>query len=248
MATDPSLSHPTLSTTPYKTAFLQACLAGGTLSFGSFTLKSGRKSPYFFNAGAFYTGSLFTSICTAYAYTIVSFLQHHPSIHVDVLFGPAYKGISLVAGTLIKLASLDPARFGSLEYSYNRKEAKHHGEGGSIAGAPLKGKKILVIDDVVTAGTAIRETMATVTREGGEAVGCIFAVDRMEKMPAPAGEGADDDGMPRLSAIGEIRREYGVPCESIATLEDLIVLLRDKGDEEDLRRLEEYRRRYMPCD
>lgn len=135
-----------------------------------------------------------------------------------------------------------------MSYSFNRKEAKDHGEGGRVVGAPLKGKNVLVIDDVVTAGTAMRETIDLVTREGGKVVGFVVALDRMEKMTGPREREGVDDGEPRRSALGQIKEEYGVPSASIVTLEDLIAVLREKGDEHDLKRLEDYRNRYLASD
>ncbi|THC99208.1 hypothetical protein EYZ11_001296 [Aspergillus tanneri] len=208
------------STLPaYKTAFLESCLSANVLTFGTFTLKSGRHSPYFFNAGSFHTSALLSSISTAYAHTIISFLAANPSIpKPDVIFG------------------------------YNRKEAKDHGEGGNIVGSSLKGKNVLVIDDVITAGTAMRETLSLVSKEGGKVVGFAVALDRLEKMPGPKEKEGIDDGEPRMSAMGQIRREYGVPTASIVTLDDLIMLMKDKGDEDDLKKLEAYRKRYQASD
>ncbi|KAK5235920.1 orotate phosphoribosyltransferase, partial [Cryomyces antarcticus] len=124
-------------------------------------------------------------------------------------------------------------------------EAKDHGEGGSIVGAPLKGKRVVIIDDVITAGTAIREAIDIIQREGGQLVGIVVALDRMEKMP---GTGADDDAAPRPSAIGEVRKQYGVPVLSILTLNDIIAGLTGIGSEEDIRRMEEYRAKYKASD
>lgn len=224
----------------YKSAFLQSCLSAKVLTFGNYTLKSGRQSPYFFNAGHFHRADLLRSISTAYARSILDFIAHTP-LSIDVLFGPSYKGIPLATATVDKLAELDPDRFASVSYSFNRKEAKDHGEGGIIVGAALRGKRVLIVDDVITAGTAMREAIDIIRKEGGELVGVIVALDRMEKMPGGAD---DDDGTPRLSAIGEVKRVYGVPVLSIITLDDLIGLLRGMGSEEDMKRLEEYKARY----
>ncbi|MCJ1464510.1 orotate phosphoribosyltransferase [Pseudocyphellaria aurata] len=229
-------SHPP----SYKTDFLQSCLSAEVLTFGDYTLKSGRRSPYFFNAGLFHRADLLRSISTAYARSILDFIAHTP-LSIDVLFGPSYKGIPLATATVDKLAELDPDRFARVSYSFNRKEAKDHGEGGNIVGASLRGKRVLIVDDVITAGTAMREAIDIIRREGGELVGVIVALDRMEKMP---GGPDDDDGSPRLSAIGEVKRVYGVPVLSIVTLDDLIGLLRGMGGEKDMERLEEYKARY----
>ena len=162
---------------------------------------------------------------------------------------PAYKGIPLACSILLQLHHLDPETWSSVSYSFNRKEVKDHGEGGNIVGASLKDRNILVIDDVITAGTAMRETIKLVAKEGGKVVGFAVALDRMEKMPGPKEkEEGIDDGESRMSAMGQIRQEFGVQTASIVTLDDLIALLRRKGDEEDLERLEEYRRRYRASD
>jgi orotate phosphoribosyltransferase len=171
-----------------------------------------------------------------------------------VLLSPAYKGIPLACSTLLELFRLDPQTWSSVSYSCNRKEVKDHGEGGGILGASLKGKNVLVIDDVITAGTAMRETIELVAKEGGKVVGFVVALDRLEKMPGRrekeeegGGEG-EGDGESRMSAMGQIRREFGVQMASIVTLDDLIAVLRGMGDEGDIERLEEYRRRYLASD
>ncbi|KFX88302.1 hypothetical protein O988_09058, partial [Pseudogymnoascus sp. VKM F-3808] len=199
-------------------------------------------SPYFFNAGSFHSAPLLSAIATAYAHTIVSFLADNPSVpKPDVIFGPAYKGIPLACATLLELHRLDPEEWKNVSYSFDRKEVKDHGEGGSIVGAPLKGKNVLVIDDVITAGTAMRDTLVKVAREGGTVVGFAVALDRQEKMPGPKEKEGIDDGEARGSAMGQIRGEFGVRTASIATLGDLIELLRGKGSQEDVKRMEEYR-------
>ncbi|KAL8955182.1 MAG: hypothetical protein Q9193_006866 [Seirophora villosa] len=229
----------------YKSEFLQACLSAKILTFGTYTLKSGRQSPYFFNAGSFQDGNLLSVLATSYAYTIVEFLHANPCIpRPDVLFGPAYKGIPLACCTLLELRRLDPLKWGPLKYSFNRKEKKDHGEGGSIVGAKMRHYNVLVIDDVVTAGTAMRESIEIVKREGGKVVGFVVALDRTEKMPSAN----DDDGMPRPSAMGQIRKEYGIPTASIVTLADLINMLSDTGNEQDMERLLEYFHRYGSTD
>ncbi|KAL9102472.1 MAG: hypothetical protein Q9163_002372 [Psora crenata] len=223
----------------YKTAFLQACLSANVLTFGTYTLKSGRQSPYFFNAGLLHTSTLLSAISTAYAHTIISFLSTHHSIpKPDILFGPAYKGIGLACTTLLELYRIDPQTWSSVSYSFNRKEIKDHGEGGNIVGASLKGKNVLVIDDVITAGTAIKEAINLVIKEGGKVIGFIVALDRVEKIPGPG------DGNGR-SAMGQIEWGFGIHTASIATVDDLIAVLRDKGDPEDIKRLEEYRKKYL---
>ncbi|KAF2805848.1 orotate phosphoribosyltransferase-like protein [Mytilinidion resinicola] len=236
MSTQPPSSLP-----PHKLALLQSCLSANALKFGTFTLKSGRTSPYFFNAGLFHEGHLLRSISNAFAHTL-----HHSELSpqapgaapaFDILFGPAYKGIPLASTALLKLCDIDETRYGGLSYSFNRKEAKDHGEGGNIVGAPLAGKRVVIIDDVITAGTAIREAIEIIKVQGGELVGIVVAFDRMERV-------GDGEG----SAIGEVRRQYGVSVLSILSLDDVVEFLRGLGGEEDLRRLQEYRERYQARD
>ena len=162
---------------------------------------------------------------------------------------PAYKGIPLACSTILELFRLDPQTWSSVSYSFNRKEVKDHGEGGGIVGSSLKGKNVLVLDDVITAGTAMRETIKLVAKEGGKVVGFVVALDRVEKMPGPREkeEGVNNEE-PRMSAMGQIRREFDVQTASIVTLDDLIAVLRGIGDKEDIKRLEEYRRRYLASD
>ncbi|KAF2222324.1 phosphoribosyltransferase-like protein [Elsinoe ampelina] len=246
-----------MSTLPqYKLDLLRLCLTHRILTFGTFTLKSGRTSPYFFNAGLFNTSSLLSALSTAYAQTIASaFPPTSPSSSsssppFDLLFGPAYKGIPLASTVLLSLGHLDAATYGATSYAFNRKEAKAHGEGGNIVGASLKGKKVLVIDDVITAGTAIREAVEIIRREGGEVVGIIVALDRGEKVASEAekrGEktdGREEEG--RCSTVEMVRREVGVRVEAVLTLEDVIRGLKEAGGvgEEEVRGMEEYRGRY----
>jgi orotate phosphoribosyltransferase len=145
----------------------------------------------------------------------------------------AYKGIPLATSTTDKLAQLNPTKYNHITYSFNRKEAKDHGEGGLIVGAPLSGKKVIIIDDVITAGTAMKEAIGIIKQQGGILVGVVVALDRMERM-------GDEGG----GAIEEVRREYGVPVLSVVDLNDLIGVLGDVGDEGEMRRVEEYKRRY----
>ena len=228
----------------YKENFVKDCVSADALKFGTFTLKSKRISPYFFNAGLFHRARLLRSISSAYAHTLKAYAESNPSFQWDVLFGPAYKGIPLAAATVDKLADLDVEKYGDKSYSFNRKEAKTHGEGGNIVGASLKGRKIVIIDDVITAGTAIREAIEIIRAEGGELVGIIVAFDRLEKTPSAT----DDDGVPRPSAIGEVRKQYGIPVLAILTLDDVVEYLKSLGNADDLRRLDEYREKYKASD
>ncbi|KAH7375872.1 orotate phosphoribosyltransferase [Plectosphaerella cucumerina] len=228
----------------WKQDFLQASINGKILKFGSFELKSKRTSPYFFNAGDFYRADLLRAISTAYAHGIIEAVDGPDKLQFDIVFGPAYKGIPLATSAVDKLAQLDEARFGNTCYSFDRKEAKDHGEGGNIVGAPLKGKKVLIVDDVITAGTAKREAIAKIRAEGGEVVGIVVALDRMEKLPAADG----DDSKPGPSALGEIKKEYGIPIYAILTLDDIIAGMKGFASDEDVRRTEEYRAKYKATD
>lgn len=227
---------------PYKAEFLKAAIDGGVLKFGSFELKSKRISPYFFNAGDFYRADLLRAISTAYAKTIIE-AQEAKVLDFDIVFGPAYKGIPLATATVDKLADLD-AKYNTMCYSFDRKEAKDHGEGGNIVGAPLKGKRVLIVDDVVTAGTAKREAIDKIRKEGGIVAGILVALDRMEKLPSSSG----DDSAPMPSAIGEIRKEYGIPVLAILTLDDIIGGLKGIASEENIKNMEEYRAKYKASD
>ena len=202
-------------------------------------MKSGRQSPYFFNAGLFHRGPLIRAISTAFAQTLIHHTSLNPAFKFDILFGPAYKGIPLATATVDKLAELSPERYANISYSFNRKEVKDHGEGGGIVGAPLKGKKVVIIDDVITAGTAMREAISIIKREGGQLVGVVVAVDRMERMKDEEGAG---------SAIGQVKKEFGMPVLSIINLNDLIGVLGGIGKEEDMKRVKEYQTRYGASD
>lgn len=228
---------------PYKQEFLQASISGGVLKFGSFELKSKRISPYFFNAGLFHTSRLAGAIANAFAKSIIE-EQEKTGLDFDIVFGPAYKGIPLSSAITIKLGELAPGNLDRVSYSFDRKEAKDHGEGGNIVGAPLKGKKILIVDDVITAGTAKREAIDKIQKEGGIVVGIVVALDRMEKLPAADG----DDSKPGPSAIGELKKEYGIPIFAILTLDDIIEGMKSFASEDDIRRTEEYRQKYKALD
>ncbi|KAL1410850.1 orotate phosphoribosyltransferase [Vanrija albida] len=214
-----------MAATDFKTHFIEAAIASGVLLFGEFTLKSGRKSPYFFNAGLLYDGKLLAATADAFASTIQGSL---PAF--DVLFGPAYKGIPLAAVTAVALAN----RGVDTVYTYNRKEKKDHGEGGVLVGAPLEGRRIVVIDDVMTAGTAIRESIAIIKEQRGQLVGIVQLVDRQER----GKEGTS-------STIQEVEREFGIPVVPIINLTDIIAYLKTKGGyEAQVKAIEEYRAQY----
>ncbi|MEH6670045.1 orotate phosphoribosyltransferase [Halopseudomonas sp.] len=191
----------------YQREFIRFALDREVLRFGEFTLKSGRKSPYFFNAGLFNTGSALGRLGRFYAQAFV-----HSSLEdVDVIFGPAYKGIPLAAVTAVALAdSFDR----NMPYCFNRKEAKDHGEGGSLVGAPLKGR-VLIIDDVITAGTAVREVMQIIQAAGATPAAVMIALDRQER------------GRGDLSAIQEVERDFGIPVISIVSLEQVLSFLEE---------------------
>ena len=211
----------------YQEQFLDFVINRQILRFGEFTLKSGRQSPYFFNAGLFNTGAALAFIGQCYAAAI-----QQAGLEYDVIFGPAYKGIPLAAATSIALANNFAC---DKPYCFNRKEAKDHGEGGTIVGAALAGR-VLVVDDVITAGTAIREVMTIISQAKATAAGVLVALDREER---------GQQG--QLSAIGEIRKEFGLPVVSIIALGQIIDYLQQTANPElqlYLPKLEAYRERY----
>lgn len=243
----------------YKTDFLHAALAGGALRFGTFELKSKRQSPYFFNAGSFFTGALHAAIVDAFASTIITSTSSSstststsaPSLEFDVIFGPAYKGIPLAASVLYALARREPERYAAVGYGFDRKEAKDHGEGGMLVGAPLKGKRVLVIDDVVSSGTAKRQAVEMIRAAGGTVAGIVVALDRQETLPKASDDGtssSNSGSSGRTSAIGELRSEYGIPIVAIVQLADIITGMRGAISEDDIRRMEEYRSKYGASD
>ncbi|MBD5804175.1 Orotate phosphoribosyltransferase [Azoarcus sp. Aa7] len=188
--------------------FITLACDKGVLRFGSFVTKAGRNSPYFFNAGLFDDGSSFRELCGFYARAIVA-----AGVPCDMLFGPAYKGIPLVAGVAIRLAEQGV----NLPFAFNRKEAKDHGEGGTLVGAPLEGR-VLILDDVISAGTSVRESVDIIRGAGAEPAGVVIALDRMER------------GKGEKSAVQEVRESFGIPVVAVATLEDLIGYLGDSPE------------------
>ncbi|MDE3739283.1 MULTISPECIES: orotate phosphoribosyltransferase [Pseudomonas] len=193
----------------YQRDFIRFAIERGVLRFGEFTLKSGRTSPYFFNAGLFNSGLALAQLGRFYAAAVVD-----SGIPFDVLFGPAYKGIPLAAATAVSLAEHHQI---DIPWCFNRKEAKDHGEGGTLVGAPLAGR-VLIIDDVITAGTAIREVMQIIQAQNAQAAGVLIALNRQER------------GQGELSAIQEVERDFGIPVVSIVSLEQVLEYL--AGDAE----------------
>ncbi len=208
----------------YKKDFLQFAIEAGVLRFGEFTLKSARVSPYFFNAGLFNSGRQLARLGRFYAQAIVA-----AEVDFDMLFGPAYKGIPLAAAAAIALADQHER---DLPYCFNRKEAKDHGEGGNLVGAKLAGR-VLIVDDVITAGTAIRESLATIAAAGARAVGVVIALDRQER------------GQGERSAIQEVERDLGLKVTSIVNLGELQQFLQESGEyQEALEKIASYRKQY----
>ncbi|KAJ3292266.1 hypothetical protein HK104_005426 [Borealophlyctis nickersoniae] len=216
-----------MSLKPYQREFIEFAITHKVLTFGSFTLKSGRTSPYFFNAGLFNTGAALAQLGKFYA----AALQDSGLLtSCDVLFGPAYKGIPLVSSCVVALHSLHGV---DKPYSFNRKEKKDHGEGGGIVGAPLQGK-VVVVDDVITAGTAIRESFDIIKREGAELAGVLVAIDRQEK-----GTGTE------VSAIQQVEKDYGIRVVSIVSLSHVIQYLEEQGgNEEAVKGIRAYRQHW----
>ena len=210
---------------PYQKDFIELARQHDVLKFGEFTLKSGRISPYFFNAGAFSSGRALAELGRCYASRIVD-----SGVQFDVLLGPAYKGIPLATTTAVALSDHHGI---DIPFAYNRKEAKSHGEGGVLVGAPLRGR-VLIIDDVITAGTAVREVIAMIAAAGAELAGVAVGLNRQERGTGP------------LSAIQEIEQAHGVPVLSIIDMEHIITYLAAEGAQMSPVRqaMEEYRHRY----
>jgi orotate phosphoribosyltransferase len=204
--------------------FIELCVRLGVLKFGSFRLKSGRDSPYFFNAGLFSTGAAIAAVGRAYAAAITA-----SGVAFDMLFGPAYKGIPLATAAAAALAD---AHGRDLAFAFNRKEAKDHGEGGNLVGGPLRGK-VLIVDDVITAGTAIRESIDIIHAAGASPAGVLLALDRQER----GGDGG-------LSAVQEVQREFGIPVVAVMSLAHLMQHLRDSGRVDEVTSMQAYRERY----
>lgn len=208
----------------YQREFIEFALQHEVLKFGEFTLKSGRKSPYFFNAGLFNSGASLGRLGEYYARTIVE-----SGIAYDMLFGPAYKGIPLATAAAIALARL----FGrDVPYCFNRKEAKDHGEGGMTVGSPLSGR-VLIVDDVMSAGTSVNQSVQIIRSSGATPAGVVIAVDRQERGSGP------------LSAVQEVRQRYGIDVASVINLDTLLEFLKDgTGSADFAERVQAYRREY----
>lgn len=207
----------------FRQDFIRFAVAQNVLRFGEFHTKAGRLSPYFFNSGLFQDGAALRELCQFYAQAIIA-----SKVQFDMLFGPAYKGIPLVAGTSIALA--EQGR--NVPYCFNRKEVKDHGEGGSTVGAKLQGR-VLIIDDVISAGTSVRESIELIRAAGATPCGVVIALDRMER------------GQGDLSAVQEVNRDYGLPVISIAALDDLLGYLQGQAQlVQNLHAVQVYRDRY----
>ena len=215
----------------HRSRFLRLAIEANALRFGEFTLKSGRTSPYFFNAGCFSSGAAMAGLAGCYADALQT-----AEIDFDLLFGPAYKGIPLATALACEFAR----RGRDLPVAFNRKEAKAHGEGGQLIGAALQGRRVLVVDDVMTAGTAVREALETITAAGGEVAGVVIALDRQEAL---------DPSLGRRSAAQALSAERGVPVVAVASLDDLLAFAAGMPELAAWRpALEAYRDRYGSSD
>jgi orotate phosphoribosyltransferase len=214
-------------TLAYQNEFIDLCMRLGVLKFGSFRLKSGRESPYFFNAGLFNSGAAIAAVGRAYAAAVAA-----AGVPYDMLFGPAYKGIPLVTVTAAALAEHHGV---DALFAFNRKEPKDHGEGGSIIGSPLQGR-VLIVDDVITAGTAIRESIDLIRGAGAQPAGVLLALDRQER------------GTGDLSAVQEVRAQYSIPVIAVVTLADLMHYITVQGRPGELASMQAYRDRYGLAD
>ena len=211
--------------------FIEFSVATGVLRFGEFVTKAGRTSPYFFNAGLFNEGATLAQLAQFYARTLLD-----SGVEFDMLFGPAYKGITLASATAVAMA----AEGRNVAFSYNRKEAKDHGEGGTIVGAKLQGR-VVIIDDVISAGTSVRESVTMIRAAGATPCAVLIALDRMERS-------GKDDALSAQSAVQEVGREFGVPVISIGNLDDLLEYISGAGADPQLGQYKDavaaYRTRY----
>ncbi len=208
----------------YQKQFIQYSLDCGVLKFGEFHLKSGRISPYFFNTGLFDSGAKLAKLGEFYAQALIQ-----SGIQVDILYGPAYKGIPLVSAASIAYAHIQNQ---DIPFAFNRKEAKDHGEGGILVGAPLKGK-VLILDDVITAGTSVRESVQIIHQAGATPAGVLIALDRQEQGSNP------------ISAIQEVSEQFSMPVLSIVSLEHIITFIEtDQAYKENISAIKEYQKKY----
>jgi orotate phosphoribosyltransferase len=211
--------------------FISFSVDAGVLRFGEFVTKAGRTSPYFFNAGLFCDGGNLGKLADFYAQTLID-----SGVEFDMLFGPAYKGITLAAATAVALAN----KGRNVSFAYNRKEAKDHGEGGTIVGAKLQGK-VVIIDDVISAGTSVRESVEMIRAAGATPCAVLIALDRMERS-------GKDDALSENSAVQEVTKQYGMPVVSIGNLNDLLEYISAAGANADLAKYKDavdaYRKRY----
>lgn len=203
-----------MSATTNSLDFVRFALNEGVLRFGSFKVKSGRLSPYFFNAGLFNRGASVGRLANFYAQALLD-----SGAAFDMLFGPAYKGIPLATATAVALAGHPGMQGRDAPFAFNRKEAKDYGEGGTLVGSPLQGK-VVIIDDVITAGTSVRESVEIIRAAGAEPAAVLIAMDRMERA-------GPDDALSAHSAVQEVAKTYGIPVVSIASLADILALLQD---------------------
>jgi orotate phosphoribosyltransferase len=199
-----------------KTEFIRFAIASGVLKFGQFQTKAGRQSPYFFNTGLFADGAGFAKMCEFYADTLIAY-EAQNNTRFDMLFGPAYKGITLAAGTAIALAQ----RGRNLPFCFNRKEAKDHGEGGLLVGAPLQGK-VVIVDDVISAGTSVRQAVNWILEAGAKPAAVLISLDRMER-------GGTADAPTNTSAVQEVQRDFGIPVIAGFNLNDLMAFLQSES-------------------
>ena len=211
------MTAPAFDPRPNDQEFIRFAIDAGVLRFGRFITKAGRESPYFFNAGLFHHGGTLGRLAGFYAQAILS-AEFDRQLAIDSLFGPAYKGITLASATAVALA----ARGRDIGFSFNRKEAKDHGEGGVVVGVALRGR-VLIIDDVISAGTSVRESVEIIRSHGATPAGVLIALDRMERGGTAA---APTD----RSAVQEVQEQFGIPVIAIATLDDLLAFLESSAD------------------
>lgn len=207
----------------YQTQLIELAVSKKILKFGEFTLKSGRLSPYFFNAGGFNDGRSMRVLCNSYAHCIAA-----SDIHFDMLFGPAYKGIPLATGIAMAWNEMTTT---DMPYAYNRKEVKGHGEGGQLVGAPLSGK-VLIVDDVISAGTSVREAVEWIRAAGAQVAGVAIALDRQER------------GQDKISAAQEVSNQFDIPVLAVINLDKLLLWLETASIEVDIQAIRDYRNRY----